>query len=174
MNFILTDDSGYMVTEYLEGESLPNYLERQGRHFLNYNQFRKIMEPVLGAVGYLHKNLVLHRDISPENIMVDKLGRSTLVDLGSAKHYMATHRLSEQTTLIPYKDRYSPPEQQAPAAERPEGFYTDIFALAGTFYWGWLATGRHHRCTARLPLLIPTSRSRKCLGSLVRRGSTTQ
>jgi hypothetical protein len=90
------------------------------------------MTPILDAVKYVHERGTLHRDISPDNIMVDKFGKPVLVDFGAAK--LDLRRAPSVSSIIAYRPEYAPVEQREPSVERPEGYYTDIFALAGTMY----------------------------------------
>jgi serine/threonine protein kinase len=131
-NFIRENNTGYLITEFIDGKTLLEHLEQYGYVFPNEDMFRQMLEPISEAIGYVHKRLMLHRDISPDNILVDKSGRAVLVDFGAAK--LDLRRNPSTSTIVPYKPDYAPIEQAEPSMERPEGYYTDIFALAGTMY----------------------------------------
>jgi hypothetical protein len=64
--------------------------------------------------------------------MIDSFGRPVLVDFGAAK--LDLRRSPSASSIVQYKEDYAPIEQQVPSDERPEGYYTDIFAIAGTMY----------------------------------------
>lgn len=131
-NFIRADNTGYLITEYIDGTSLADFLKPNGDVFPDQEAFRRTIEPVVDALGYVHARDVLHRDISPDNILIEQTGRPVLVDFGAAK--LDLLRNPSVSSIVPYKEAYAPVEQQVPAAERPEGYYTDIYALAGTMY----------------------------------------
>jgi serine/threonine protein kinase len=131
-NFIRENNTGYLITEYIDGTTLLKHLKQYGNVFPDENVFRSMLEPISEAVGYVHEKLSLHRDISPDNILVDKSGRLVLVDFGAAK--LDLRRDPSMSTIVQYKPDYAPIEQAEPSTERPEGCYTDIFALAGTMY----------------------------------------
>ena len=161
-NFIRADNTGYMITEFIEGSTLVDFLMEYGAVFPEEHMFRRTIEPILDALGYVHEKLTLHRDISPDNIMMEKSGRAVLVDFGAAKLDL---RLSpSSSSLVQYKPDYAPLEQQVPSTERPEGYYTDIFAIAGTMYR--LLTGKPpERAVARALAsndpYVPVSRASK-------------
>jgi serine/threonine protein kinase len=131
-NFIAADNTGYMISEYIDGGSLLNFLKPYGSTFPDEGMFRRTMEPVLDALSYVHERLTLHRDVSPDNIMVDVAGRPVLVDFGAAKLDLRLNH--NPTSVVQFREDYAPIEQQYPSIERPEGYYTDIFAAAGTMY----------------------------------------
>jgi len=131
-NFVSADNTGYMITEYIDGNTVPEFLKPYGSTFPDEAMFRSVMNPILDAVNYVHERGTLHRDISPDNIMVDKFGKPVLVDFGAAK--LDLRRAPSASSIVAYRPEYAPVEQREPASERPEGYYTDIFALAGTMY----------------------------------------
>jgi serine/threonine protein kinase len=131
-NFVPADNTGYMISEYIDGKSLVEYLKQYGSVFPDEETFRRMMEPILGALAYVHEKLTLHRDISPDNIMIDNFGKAILVDFGAAK--LDLRRSPSASSIVAFREEYAPLEQQVPSDERPEGYYTDIFAMAGTMY----------------------------------------
>jgi serine/threonine protein kinase len=130
-NYIPGDGTGYMITEFVDGEPLERYLQQSGGAFRDAARFRAVMEPIVGAVGYIHRKGHLHRDISPDNVMVRTSGEPVLIDFGALKRDASR---TTSVSVIFAREAYSPREQQDQSA--PEGFYTDIFALAGTMYFG--------------------------------------
>jgi serine/threonine protein kinase len=130
-NFIPADNTGYMISEYIDGKTLIESLKPYGA-FPSEEKFRHAMEPILSAVSYVHEKQILHRDISPDNIMIDSFGKTTLVDFGAAK--LDLRQIPSTRSIVLYRDEYAPIEQRLRSNERLEGYYTDIFALAGTMY----------------------------------------
>jgi serine/threonine protein kinase len=76
-------DTVAFVMEYVEGETLKEYLERKGK--LTDTEIREIFSQMLDAVGYVHEQKLVHRDIKPSNFMIDKRGKVKLMDFGIAK-----------------------------------------------------------------------------------------
>ncbi len=74
--FISTEQWTYMVMEYADGLELQEYLERDKNSFNQHKQslMRKIVSALLSAVAHLHAAMICHKDIKPENIMVDIQG----------------------------------------------------------------------------------------------------
>ena len=79
-------DEGYTVAfvmEYVEGETLKEYLERKGK--LTDKEIKEIFSQMLDAVCYVHEQNLVHRDIKPSNFMIDKKEKVKLMDFGIAK-----------------------------------------------------------------------------------------
>jgi serine/threonine-protein kinase len=77
-------DTVAFVMEYIEGDTLKEYLERKGK--LNNDEIKTIFKQMLEAVGYVHSQNLVHRDIKPSNFMLDKKGIVKLLDFGIAKN----------------------------------------------------------------------------------------
>ena len=123
--------TGYMMMEYIEGEALRDVLDRHPSKVLaSEAEVRRIFGPILDAIRYVHSNNLIHRDISPENIMITKDGRPVLIDFGALRRQLDDTRVS---TLMVAREKYAPPEQGL-VEGLPHGFYTDIFALGATMY----------------------------------------
>jgi serine/threonine protein kinase len=86
-------DTVAFVMEYIEGETLKEYLDRKGR--LKDDEIKDIFSQMLSAVGYVHKHNLVHRDIKPSNFMMDRSGNIKLLDFGIAKN---TNALSAEYT----------------------------------------------------------------------------
>jgi len=110
---IASDGMAYMVMEYIEGVNLRDVLARN-KGPLDYRTVIPIAEQTLSALGYLHSRKFVHRDISPDNIMLTRDGgaepRVKLIDLGIAKSLEANLHLTMAGRFIG-KVQYAPPEQ---------------------------------------------------------------
>jgi serine/threonine protein kinase len=134
--FLERHGTAYMVMEFIRGQ---NFLEWMRAHPKPTEQLLKsILVPLLDGLGYLHREGVLHRDISPENIFVTEQGRPMLLDFGSARATIDRH--SALTGVV--RPGYSPIEQYQTV--EPQGPFTDLYALAGVTI---------HAITGRVPPL---------------------
>ncbi len=77
----------------------------------------------------IHKKNILHRDISPENIIVTSNGRIKLIDFGAARNYVS---LQNKGMSILLKPGFAPPEQYSTNGN--QGPWSDVYALCATFY----------------------------------------
>ena len=129
------DGSFYLVMEYLEGEDLSSYLERNGA--MSLAEALALFDPVMETLEHLHAEGVIHRDISPDNLRMLPDGRVKLIDFGSA---LSVSTAAERGTVT-VKPGYAPPEQYGDA--QTQGPWTDVYALAATMY---------HCITGRKPM----------------------
>jgi uncharacterized protein (TIGR02145 family) len=88
-------DTIAFVMEYIEGETLKEYLDRKGR--LKDDEIKDIFSQMLNAVGYVHQQNLVHRDIKPSNFMMDRSGNIKLLDFGIAKNTDASSAEYTQT-----------------------------------------------------------------------------
>lgn len=127
------NDTAYYVMDYIDGESLGDLVSHRG--VLPENEASRIICDVAEALGYIHAHNLLHLDVKPSNILIDRLsGRAILIDFGVAKQYDI---MGDQTSQTPpaISKGYSPIEQycqgEGIASFSPA---TDIYALAATYY----------------------------------------
>ena len=107
-DFFFENATAYMVMEYLDGSTLKAYLkEHEGK--IPAEQALKYIRPIIEALQKVHESGMIHRDISPDNIMLTKEGKVKLIDFGSAR---ALTRDENQTFTIMLKHGYAPPEQK--------------------------------------------------------------
>ncbi|MEK7990377.1 MAG: protein kinase [Thiotrichaceae bacterium] len=127
-NFFEENQTGYMVMDYLEGQSLIDILmESNGR--LSVNQTLDIMLPILDALSAVHAEHLYHRDISPHNIYILTDGTPILIDFGAARHIVGENSRSLDLVL---KHGYSPIEQYS--GKGKIGAWTDIYACGALMY----------------------------------------
>jgi uncharacterized protein (TIGR02145 family) len=104
-------DTVAFVMEYIEGETLKDYLEKKGK--LNSEEIGGLLEQMLSALEYAHEQGLVHRDIKPSNFMVNPQSRLKLLDFGIAKQ---TNPGSPEYTITGTNQRmgtatYMSPEQ---------------------------------------------------------------
>jgi serine/threonine protein kinase len=146
------NDTVYMSMDYIEGSDLLDTLE-DGAERLAPVQITRILAGMLDAVGFIHSKGVLHRDISPDNILLcANTGKPVLIDFGAARD-LAGKTGRALTAMRMVKDGYSPQEFYLQDGE--EGPSSDLYALAATFYH--LIAGRAP-ANAQLRLAAVTAR----------------
>ena len=130
------DDAGrpYLVMELVDGETIDRHVARSA---LSQRQTLQLLLAAAEAVGYAHARAVLHRDIKPDNVMVDASGRVKLLDFGVAK-LLDADADAVRTTAAYFTPRYAAPEQ---LAGEPATTATDVFSLALLLYE--LLSGQH-------------------------------
>lgn len=128
-NFFYANNTAYMAMDYIEGISLEEYLRQQGG-CVSWQQMLNIMNPLLQSLETVHKRHILHRDISPDNILLTTKGEIFLVDFGAAGTYMEEG--DDSATNLYVKYGYAAKEQFTVGA--PQGNYTDIHAICVTMY----------------------------------------
>ena len=123
------DGLPFLVMEFVEGESLQQRLEAKGK--LPLGEAVGIVKQVLAALELTFEHRIVHRDIKPDNLLVDRQGRVRLVDLGLAKQVDGGLELT-QTGAVMGSPYYIAPEQAA-NSKAADG-RADIYALGCTFF----------------------------------------
>jgi serine/threonine protein kinase len=123
------NSTAYMVMRFEQGLNLEHWLRQLGRP-PTQQELDAIMRPLLEALQMMHRANFLHRDISPDNIIVRDDGSPVLLDFGAARRAVA--EMSHSLTGI-VKPGYSPHEQYT-SDSRLQGPWTDLYALGGTLY----------------------------------------
>ncbi|MFK7761763.1 MAG: serine/threonine-protein kinase [Roseobacter sp.] len=122
------NETAYMALDLIDGKDLLDIIE-SGSPKMSPDEVRALTLQLLDAVGHVHAQDLLHRDISPDNILIDKKGHPVLIDFGAAREE-ASRKSRVLSSVLVVKDGYSPQEfyvtgsQQAPCS--------DLYALAAT------------------------------------------
>ncbi|MFR1415461.1 MAG: serine/threonine protein kinase [Eubacterium sp.] len=132
-DFFYGNKTAYIVMEYIDGIQLKQFAKACGG-VLDPEVVFYLLKPVVKALMIIHKKDIIHRDISPDNIMIDKHKKVKLIDFGAAKNY----EMSSLQESIVLKYGYAPIEQYA--KDGKQGPWTDIYALCATMYY--LMSGR--------------------------------
>lgn len=128
-NFFPANGTAYFVMPYYEGESLEEYLHRKKKP-LNEAEILKFIHPILNGLEAVHKEKILHRDITPGNIYLRNSGDPLLIDFGAAR--VAVGKASRSLTMV-LTQGYAPMEQYNEKGER-QGPWSDIYALGAVMY----------------------------------------
>ena len=126
-DYFTENNTAYIVMEYIEGITLSQYLEKNG--VFEADKIFELMMPLLKALNKMHNEGIIHRDISPENIMMTDGGRLILMDFGSARFYAGDNK---RTMSVILKPGYAPFEQYS--TDGDQGPWTDVYALCATLY----------------------------------------
>ena len=105
--------TAYIVMEYLDGEDLSHYAVRHGK--FTFDEALDLLEPAMLALDKVHKKGLIHRDISPSNLMVLSDGRIKVLDFGAARLQSVNGELSLSVMLKP---GYAPIEQYSTHGEQ--------------------------------------------------------
>ena len=126
--------TGYVVMQRVQGESLGARVAREGA--LPVAEVERIGSGIAEALAYLHARTppILHRDLTPENVMLEPGGQPVLIDFGLAREQIER----PGSRSVAFTDGYAPPEQYSRTAAR--GPFSDIYSLGAVLYY--MVTGQ--------------------------------
>lgn len=127
-DFFQANRTAYLVMHYIEGITLRYHLNQSGEK-LSFDSAMGIMMPIMDALRVIHEAGLLHRDISPENIVISQSGRVVLIDFGAARRSAGG---KDKSVSVVMKPGYTPEEQYR--SKGVQGPATDIYATAATIY----------------------------------------
>ncbi len=122
------NQTAYIVMDFVEGENLKQKLMKNGA--MSLEQCTAMLRPLMESLGEMHRKGLVHRDISPDNIMIRPDGSACLLDFGAAKDITLHQSMSSQQVA---KKGFSPPEQYREKGHI--GSWTDVYALCATIYY---------------------------------------
>ena len=125
-DFLEANGTAYMVMALLDGEPLEQRLRRDG--CLSQPAIEGLLYPLLDGLAAVHAAGFLHRDIKPDNIMLDAKSAPTLIDFGASRAPMAGGTTAMTAIFTP---GYAAAEQFTSAKQGP---WTDIYGLCATLY----------------------------------------
>ena len=121
------DGNHYIVMEYIEGKTLKQLLKK--RESLTLTEVIDIMTQLTDGISHAHESYIIHRDIKPQNIMIQDDGRIKITDFGIAMALNATQLT--QTNSVMGSVHYLPPEQ---ASGKSASIKSDIYSLGILMY----------------------------------------
>ncbi len=122
------NNTAYIIMEYVQGVELKRYVKLRGGRVAP-EETLKLLEPMIQALAAVHKSGLIHRDISPDNIMLHPMDGAKLLDFGAVRDVRGT----EQETEAVLKRGFAPLEQYRPDGN--QGPWTDEYALGATIYY---------------------------------------
>lgn len=121
------DGEYYIVMEYIEGKTLKQLLKK--RESLTLTEVIDIMTQLTDGIAHAHESYIIHRDIKPQNIMIQDDGRIKITDFGIAMALNATQLT--QTNSVMGSVHYLPPEQ---ASGKGATVKSDIYSMGILMY----------------------------------------
>ena len=128
ISFFFENNTGYFVMEFLEGNSLKDYLAIRGGR-ISFQEALKLLLPTMEALETVHHEGMLHRDIAPDNVFVTNEGVAKLIDFGAARFRREDETKSIRTIVKP---GYAPMEQYT--SQTAQGPWSDVYAMGATIY----------------------------------------
>jgi eukaryotic-like serine/threonine-protein kinase len=127
------NDLYYIVMEYVEGQTLKQYIQQNSP--LRVEDALGIMSQLTSAISHAHQNHIIHRDIKPQNILVDRVGNVKITDFGIAMALSATS-ITQTNSVLGSVHYLSPEQARGGMANRK----SDIYSLGIVMFE--LLTGR--------------------------------
>ena len=127
-DFFYANNTAYIVMGYVDGISVKEYVEKNGP--IEGEKFLRMLEPVIQSLAKVHQTGVLHRDISPDNMLLTRDEKLVLIDFGAARK--ENINMTRSMTVV-FKRGFSPGEQYRTRGQ--QGAWTDVYALCATAYY---------------------------------------
>ncbi|MET3131789.1 serine/threonine protein kinase [Oxalobacteraceae bacterium GrIS 1.11] len=125
------NQTAYMAMRYYHGRTIKDIVA-QNPELVTPRWCMSITRQILEALETLYTKKILHRDVSPDNIIVQANGDAVLLDFGSARQIIGD--MTKGLTII-LKPGYAPVEQYADDASMQQGAWTDIYSLSAVMYF---------------------------------------
>lgn len=127
-DFFYANNTAYIVMGYVDGISVKEYVEKNGP--IEGEKFLRMLEPVIQSLAKVHQTGVLHRDISPDNMLLTRDEKLVLIDFGAARK--ENINMTRSMTVV-FKRGFSPEEQYRTRGQ--QGAWSDVYALCATAYY---------------------------------------
>jgi len=124
------DDKHIIVYEYIEGETLKSYIKR--KHPLPLDEALRLVRLIAEGLNYAHSKGIIHRDMKPDNVMIDASGQPHIADFGCARSMDADVSLTMDGSILG-TPTYMSPEQASGKSNQADG-RTDIWSLGVMLY----------------------------------------
>lgn len=118
----------YIVMEYIDGESLSTMIRNKGA--FGASRAAAIGADVASALYFAHRNGVVHRDVKPGNVMIDRRGAVKVTDFGIARARNASENLTQTGAVMGTATYFSPEQAQGMAVDQR----SDVYSLGVVLY----------------------------------------
>lgn len=125
-DFFQENGTAYLIMDFLDGKNLKQMLDGFGGR-IPPDILLPVLSPVLAALRKVHERGLIHRDISPDNIMMLSDGSVRLIDFGNARD-----TTDNKSMTMAMKEGFAAPEQYR---SRGQGTWTDVYGLCATIYY---------------------------------------
>lgn len=132
LEFFEENNTAYFSMEYVDGGNLNDYIQSNGS--LSEKESLENIVQIISALSCMHKNMMLHMDLKPINIMRRKNGDLVLIDFGLSKRFNSDGEPESSTYIGRGTIGYAPLEQLSYKKEDSFSPTLDIYALGGTLY----------------------------------------
>ena len=127
-DIVAENNTAYIVMEFIDGITLDEYRKQHGN--LTFPEAFLLLKPVIESLGRIHSKGLIHRDISPANLMITNVDQHIkILDFGSASDFEPNEDISRSVILKP---GYAPAEQYN--RHGVQGPWSDVYALCATIY----------------------------------------
>lgn len=127
-DFFHANKTAYIVMDYIDGITLKEYVKKSGT--VSGAETLQWMKPVIQSLQEIHQAGIIHRDISPDNLLLTQQRNLVLVDFGSAR---VENRAMTQSMTVMFKRGYTPEEQYLRHGK--QGAWSDVYSLCATMYY---------------------------------------
>ncbi len=127
-DFFYENNTAYIVMGYVDGNSVKEYVEKNGP--MDGEEYLQMLKPVIQSLKKVHQMGMLHRDISPDNLLITRDHKLVLIDFGAARK--ENINMTRSMTVV-FKRGFSPEEQYRSRGK--QGAWTDVYALCATSYY---------------------------------------
>ena len=125
-DFFEENNTAYLVMDFLDGQNLKQMADGFGGR-IPPDVLIPVLEPLIKALGKIHQKGLIHRDISPDNIMMLEDGTTRLIDFGNARD-----TTNNKSMTLAMKQGFAAPEQYK---SRGQGTFTDVYGICATMYY---------------------------------------
>jgi|GEM_PF-4238133 len=124
------DGAGYLILQLIDGQDLIHWLQQSHPGFPDV---ARVLQEVSEAIAHAHAHRILHRDLKPQNILIDGAGKAYVTDFGLARELDSTSQHTLPGTLLGTPAYMSPEQTGGDPSEVIE--QSDVFALGATLYY---------------------------------------
>lgn len=125
------NSTAYMVIEYINGQNLKEYQKTKGGK-LEETELLKLLEPAVRTIAKIHETGIIHRDLSPDNMMRNTEGKIVLIDFGAAIFRDEIFQSERKRFTAVLKKGYAPVELYDTHEE--QGPWTDVYEFCAAMY----------------------------------------